>query len=76
MFRMCARNSHSYTHLILALGIVREPTVWVFITPKYPGTHDIGLHMCSALQGHGRHTEEAMSMCGDLITHPPERATR
>ena len=43
MFRMCARNSHSYTHLILALGIVREPTVWVFITSKYPGTHDIGL---------------------------------
>ena len=43
MFRMCASNSHSYTHLILALGIVREPTVWVFITSKYPGTHDIGL---------------------------------
>ena len=40
---MCARNSHSYTHLILALGIVSEPTVWVFITSKYPGTHDIGL---------------------------------
>ena len=29
--------------LILALGIVREPTVWVFITSKYPGIHDIGL---------------------------------
>ncbi len=43
MFRMYASNSHSYTHLILALGIVREPTVWVFITSKYPGTHDIGL---------------------------------
>ena len=28
-------NSHSYTHLILALGIVREPTVWGFITSKY-----------------------------------------
>ena len=40
---MYASNSHSYTHLILALGIVREPTVWVFITSKYPGTHDIGL---------------------------------
>ena len=25
---MCASNSHSYTHLILALGIVRKPTVW------------------------------------------------
>ena len=43
MFRMCASNSHSYTHLIQALGIVRELTVWVFITSKYPGTHDIGL---------------------------------
>ena len=43
MFRMCASNSHSYTHLILAVGIVRKPTVWVFITSKYPGTHDIGL---------------------------------
>ena len=43
MFRMYASNSHSYTHLILALGIVREPTVWVYITSKYPGIHDIGL---------------------------------
>ena len=43
MFRMYASNFHSYTHLILALGIVREPTVWVFITSNYPGTHDIGL---------------------------------
>ena len=43
MFRMYASNSHSYTHLILALGIVREPTVWVFITSTYPGIHDIGL---------------------------------
>ena len=43
MFRMYASNSHSYTNLILALGIVREPTVWVFITSKYPGIHDIGL---------------------------------
>ena len=40
---MYARNSHSYTHLILALGIVREPTVWILITSKYPGIHDIGL---------------------------------
>ena len=43
MFRMYASNYHSYTHLILALGIVREPTVWVFITSKYPDIHDIGL---------------------------------
>ena len=40
---MYASNSHSYTHLILALGIVREPTIWVFITSKYRGIHDIGL---------------------------------
>ena len=48
MIRMCASNSHSYTHLILALGIVRKPTVWVFITSKYLGTHDIGLPNISA----------------------------
>ena len=29
--RVCARNSHSYTRLILALGIVRKSTVWGFI---------------------------------------------
>ena len=42
---MYASNPHSYTHLILALGIVRKPTVWVlnFITSRYPGIHDIGL---------------------------------
>ena len=40
---MCASNSHSYTHLIQALCIVRKPTLWGFITSKYPGTHDIGL---------------------------------
>ena len=38
---MYANNYHSYTHLILALGIVREPTIWVVITSKYPGIHDI-----------------------------------
>ena len=43
MFSVYARNSHSYTHLTMALGIVREPTVWVFITLEYPGIHDIGL---------------------------------
>ena len=43
MLRMYASNSHSHTHLILALGIVREPTVWVTITSEYPGIHDIGL---------------------------------
>ena len=43
MFKTYAINSHSYTHLIPALGIVREPTVWLFITSKYTGIHDIGL---------------------------------
>ena len=40
MFRMYASNSHSYTHFILALGIVREPTVWGFIASEYT---EIGL---------------------------------
>ena len=42
MFRMCARNYHRYSHLISALGIVREPTVLGFMTSKYSCTHDIG----------------------------------
>ena len=37
---MYASNSHTYAHLILALGIA---TVWVFITLQYPGIHEIGL---------------------------------
>ena len=40
---MYASNYHTYTHLILALGIVRKPTIWGFITLHYPGIHDIGL---------------------------------
>ena len=40
---MYASNSHSYTDLILALGIVRESTVWGFITSYYPDIHEIGL---------------------------------
>ena len=40
---MYAINYHSDTHLILALGIVRKPIVWLFITSQYPGIHDIGL---------------------------------
>ena len=43
MFRVCARNYHSYTHIIIALGIVREPTVWGFMTSKYSCTYDIAL---------------------------------
>ena len=73
MFRMCASNSHSYTHLIQALGIVREPTVWVFITSKYPGTRDIGLpHVVFSGQANlpleAPHTiprgMSAMTLCG------------
>ena len=30
---VCACNYHSYIHLILALGIVKEPTVWLQNTP-------------------------------------------
>ena len=55
MFKMYASNLHSYTHLILALGIVREPTVWVFITSKYPGIHDV--HWA----GYSIHTRVALS---------------
>ena len=40
---MYATDSYSYTHLILVLGIVRAPTVWVFRTSQYPGIHDISL---------------------------------
>ena len=43
MIRVCAHNYHSYTHLILALGIVRELTVWSFMTSECPVIHDIGL---------------------------------
>ena len=43
MFKMYASNSNSYTRLILAMGIVRKPTVWGVITSEYPGIHDIGL---------------------------------
>ena len=59
MFRMYASNSHSYTHLILALGIVSEPTIWVFITSEYPGIPDIGLATISSIQkALYRHTKQ------------------
>ena len=55
MFRVCALNYHSYTHLIPALGIVREPTIWVCMTSKYSCTHDISLggYYLGAARGHG-----------------------
>ena len=57
MFRMYASNFHSYTHLIPALGIVRKPTVWGFITSEYPDIHDTSLASiapCGTLQ-HAAH---------------------
>ena len=41
---MYARINHSYTQLIQChvSGIVREPTVWGFISSQYPSIHDIG----------------------------------
>ena len=36
-----------YTRLILALGIVRKPTVWDVITSNYP-VHDIDLFVLVA----------------------------
>ena len=42
MFIVCARNCHIYTHLILALSIVSEPTIRGFMTSTYACTHAIG----------------------------------
>ena len=39
---MNANNSHRYTHLVLALGIVINPTVCGFITSPRLCLHDIG----------------------------------
>ena len=41
-FRVCAYYYHIYIHLILALGIVREPVLWGFMASKHSCTHDIG----------------------------------
>ena len=44
---------------MLALGIIRQPTVWGFMTSQYPGIHDIGLASdydtvkADSAQGHG-----------------------
>ena len=45
-------NSHSYTHLILALGIVREPTVWALLLQNIYCTHDIGLPSLTYIRIH------------------------
>ena len=39
---MYASNSHSCTHLVLALGIVREPTVWGSLLHQASEIHAIG----------------------------------
>ena len=54
---MYARIYHRYTHLIPALGIVREPTVWSFITSQYPGIHDM------SLPSQGRHRRQTIACC-------------
>ena len=46
--RVCVRNYHRYTHLILALVIVREPTVGGVMTSTSHCTYDI----CSATNSH------------------------
>ena len=49
---MNASNSYSYTRLIVALGIVRKPSMWEFITSKYPAIiHDIGLPTLRNMRG-------------------------
>ena len=78
MFRMYASNSHSYTHLILALGIVREPTIWVLITSEYLGIHDIGRAnetqiMCNVFMPPGIQDETMarwVSLPGGAISFP------
>ena len=62
MFKMYASDSHSYTRLILALGIVREPTIWGSITSQYPGIHDIGQAMFRDTI-HARRIHEVRSTC-------------
>ena len=39
---MYASNPHSYTLVVLGLGIVSESTLWGFVTSQYSGIHDIG----------------------------------
>ena len=60
MFIMYASNSHSYTHLIIALGIVRKPVG--FITWQYPGIH---MTLAGLLAG-------GMATCGPPSHRPHE----
>ena len=67
MFRMYASTSHSYTHLILTLGIVREPTVWGFITSEYLGIHDIGLPTTGSTKGSSIEIRDRANGCCSFI---------
>ena len=49
MFKLYASSSHSYTNLILALGIVREPTLWVLLLQNILTYMKLG----GLLGGHG-----------------------
>ena len=66
---MYASNSHSDTHLILALCIVREPTVWGFITSEYPGIHDTGLPTKKASRMIRRPHEKLYSMAASILLY-------
>ena len=72
---MYASNYHSYTHLIRALGIVREPTVCWFVTSEYPGIHDIGLPTVCTEPG-VRGGDSAPSAAAALQPRAPHGATQ
>ena len=63
MFKVYARNYHRYyTYFILALGIVREPTVWGFMESKYSCTRDIiGLARSGPVATHDLHAAQRRS---------------
>ena len=77
MFIIYANTFHSYTHLILALCSARKPTVWGFITSKYPGKHDIGLptHICFCIPSISRnvpHVSQNLRKCSAHCSRGPE----
>jgi hypothetical protein len=76
MLRMYASNSHSYTHLILALGIVREPTVWDFITSNISWhTLHWPAYYCTTILAHVLYTRTSTTIHAHVLhtrTHAPE----
>ena len=74
MFRIYACNSHTYTHLIVALGIVRKPTgvFFLFSFFRYPGTHDIGC-LTTGEARHGSAQHIRMHLEGVFIHGQPPR---